>query len=80
MTTKPRLLETDAYPFEFISEVAERESWRKEIHRPIYHLHKWWAKRLGSIFRGILLGASADRIARRSQGRAELLDTALSPS
>ena len=60
MTTKPRLLETDAYPFEFISEVAERESWRKEIHRPIYHLHKWWAKRLGSIFRGILLGAALD--------------------
>jgi putative DNA methylase len=60
MTTEPRLLETDAYPFEFISEVGERESWRKEIHRPIYHLHKWWAKRLGSIFRGILLGAALD--------------------
>ena len=23
---------------------------------PIYHVHKWWAKRLGSVFRGILLG------------------------
>ena len=31
---------------------------RKEIHRPIYHVHKWWAKRLGSVFRGILLGCS----------------------
>lgn len=60
MMTKTRLLETDAYPFEFISQVAERESWRKEIHRPIYHLHKWWAKRLGSIFRGILIGAQLD--------------------
>ena len=53
-----RLIETDAFPFEFLSRLAERESWRKEIHRPIYHVHKWWAKRLGSIFRGILLGAA----------------------
>lgn len=51
-----RLIETDAFPFEFISQLAERESWRKEVHRPIYHIHKWWAKRLGSVFRGILLG------------------------
>lgn len=53
-----RLIETDAFPFEFLSHLAERESWRKEIHRPIYHVHKWWAKRLGSVFRGILLGAA----------------------
>jgi len=51
-----RLIETDSFPFEFLSRLAERESWRKEIHRPIYHVHKWWAKRLGSVFRGILLG------------------------
>ena len=51
------LIETDAFPFEFLSRLAERESWRKEIHRPIYHVHKWWAKRLGSVFRGILLGS-----------------------
>src|SRR5439155_6304300 len=28
------------------------------IHRPVYHVHKWWATRLGSIFRGILLGST----------------------
>ena len=53
-----RLIETDAFPFEFLSQLAERESWRKEVHRPIYHVHKWWAKRLGSVFRGILLGTA----------------------
>lgn len=52
----PRLIESDAFPFEFLSSLAERESWRKEIHRPIYHIHKWWAKRLGSVFRGTILG------------------------
>lgn len=55
---KGRLIETDAFPTAFLSQLAERESWRKEVHRPIYHVHKWWAKRLGSVFRGILLGCS----------------------
>ena len=50
------LLESDQFPIDFLSLLAERESWRKEIYRPIYHMHKWWAKRLGSIFRGLLLG------------------------
>jgi putative DNA methylase len=56
-TREQRLIESDAFPFEFLSRLAERESWRKEIHRPIYHVHKWWAKRLGSVFRGVLLGS-----------------------
>lgn len=51
-----RLIETDDFPVDFLSKLALRESWRKEIHRPVYHVHKWWAKRLGSVFRGILLG------------------------
>src|SRR5215216_3819700 len=50
-------LESPSFPFERLSEVAELESWRKEVNRPIYHLHKWWAQRLGSVFRGILIGA-----------------------
>ena len=53
----PRAIENDDFPFERLSQIAERESWRKEIYRPIYHVHKWWAQRLGSVFRGILLGA-----------------------
>ena len=53
----PRAIEGDDFPFEQLSRIAERESWRKEVYRPIYHVHKWWAQRLGSVFRGILLGA-----------------------
>jgi len=52
-----RLIESDSFAFEWVSEIAEVESWRKEVHRPIYHLHKWWAKRLGSVFRAIVLGS-----------------------
>jgi adenine-specific DNA methylase len=53
-----RLIESDSFPFEFVSELAEMESWRKEVYRPIYHIHKWWANRLGSVFRAILLGSA----------------------
>ena len=48
------------FPTLEISELAQQESWRKEINRPLYHIHKWWATRLGSVFRGIILGALAD--------------------
>ncbi|MCL5282056.1 MAG: adenine-specific DNA methylase [Planctomycetes bacterium] len=49
------LIESDSFPFAFLSDLAEIESWRKEIYRPVYHTRKWWATRLGSVFRGILL-------------------------
>lgn len=45
------------FPSLEISRIAMQESWRKEIYRPIYHIHKWWANRLGSVFRAITLAA-----------------------
>ena len=54
--TGPCALEDDDFPFEAISDIAAVESWRKEINRPIYHIHKWWAQRLGTVFRAIILG------------------------
>lgn len=77
--SSPRLIESDAFPFEFISVLAEKESWRKEVHRPLAYLHKWWAKRLGSVFRSILLGCllSEDEDLRvefyRRQSRARVI-------
>ncbi len=54
-----RAIEDDDFPFEAFSDIAQAESWRKEINRPIYHVHKWWAQRLGSVFRAIVLGCFA---------------------
>ena len=45
------------FPAAEISKTAEYESWRKEVNRPIYHIHKWWATRLGTVFRAIALAA-----------------------
>lgn len=40
-----------------LSVVGTKESWRKEVHRPATSTHKWWAKRLGTVFRGIITSA-----------------------
>lgn len=51
----------DGFPFEALSDIAEVESWRKEVWRPVYHTHKWWAQRLGSVFRAVVLGCAVPR-------------------
>ncbi|CAB3752566.1 hypothetical protein LMG29542_01813 [Paraburkholderia humisilvae] len=54
-----RAIEDENFPFEALSVIAEMESWRKEINRPTTHIHKWWAQRLGTVFRAMTLGAFA---------------------
>jgi putative DNA methylase len=54
-----RAIEDESFPFEALSNVAEIESWRKEINRPLSHLHKWWAQRLGTVFRATVLATFA---------------------
>ncbi|MGO7604762.1 DNA methyltransferase [Rhizobium ruizarguesonis] len=56
-----RAIEADEFPFEYLSNLAEKESWRKEVNRPLSHIHKWWAQRLGSVFRATVLGALAPK-------------------
>ena len=53
----PRAID-DGFPFEAISQIAEAESWRKEVYRPVYHMHKWWAQRLGSVFRATIIASA----------------------
>ena len=43
------------FPIERINEIASRESRAKRHYRPIYTMHKWWARRLGCVFRSICL-------------------------
>lgn len=50
-----------SFPVEKINLLAERESWRKELNRPIYHIHKWWAQRLGSVFRALIIYILGDK-------------------
>lgn len=51
------VLETNP-PATFASTLALREGNSK---KPIYQIHKWWARRLGSVFRSILLAATAPK-------------------
>lgn len=64
-----------AFPAVRLSQIAEAESWRKEIHRPATHTHKWWAQRLGSVFRGIIASAvttSEEEAVRAFEGKLRL--------
>lgn len=48
----------NSFPFSKVSEIAYKESNAKRYYRPVLTLHKWFARRLGSVFRSILIYAS----------------------
>ncbi|NHI84033.1 MAG: DUF1156 domain-containing protein [Candidatus Thorarchaeota archaeon] len=41
-----------------ISKLAQDESGKRQHYRPVYSLHKWWARRSGAQFRSIILLAA----------------------
>lgn len=43
------------FPIEQVNDIAKREGHAKMYYRPVYTMHKWWARRLGSVFRTISL-------------------------
>lgn len=40
---------------DFISQITQDETGKRQYYRPIYSIHKWWARRPGALFRSILL-------------------------
>ncbi|GIV10243.1 MAG: DNA methylase [Fimbriimonadales bacterium] len=42
---------------QLISKLAQDETGKRQHYRPIYSLHKWWARRPGTLFRSIILMA-----------------------
>ncbi|WP_281272895.1 DUF1156 domain-containing protein [Haloplanus rubicundus] len=50
----------DKLPLNLMDELAEKETYRRDVYRPIYSLHKWWARRPGSTFRCLGLAALTD--------------------
>lgn len=50
-----RGIEIDSrFPEQFVDELSRREVFNKHLFRPSAYLHKWWARRCGSLFRAIL--------------------------
>ena len=48
------------FPIERVNEIAEKEGRAKPWYRPIYTMHKWWARRPGCLFRAITLYSLLD--------------------
>jgi len=61
----------DKLPLELMDEFAERESFRRDVYRPPYSMHKWWARRPGSTFRVLGLATLTDE----SVSSKDILDT-----
>jgi len=56
------------FPIEDLNRIAQKEGNAK---KPIYQMHKWWARRLGSVFRMLILTTFAeDDLERGSCGVA----------
>ncbi|MCL6536853.1 MAG: DUF1156 domain-containing protein [Armatimonadetes bacterium] len=43
---------------QLISKLSQDETGKRQHYRPIYSLHKWWARRPGTLFRAIILLAT----------------------
>jgi len=43
-----------SFPENFVDVLSRREVFNKHLFRPNTYLHKWWARRCGSMFRAIL--------------------------
>ncbi len=54
----------------FIADLALREKQIQQNYRPIIAVHKWFARRPGTLFRGLLLSEFSDRPLREAFYRA----------
>lgn len=51
----PRKKFVDSQTEDIISKLAQDETGKRQYYRPVYSLHKWWARRPGALFRSIVL-------------------------
>ncbi len=66
----------DSLNQKIISKLAQEESGKRQHYRPIYSLHKWWARRPGAQFRSIILMATGvDSNLFQMNQRGDLLDS-----
>jgi len=61
MTEAEKIIES-FLPLAQLNRLAELESYNKHLYRPATYIHKWWARRLGSVFRTILLAAFLEEV------------------
>lgn len=57
---RPELPIERGFPIERVNEIAQKEGLAKQWYRPIYTMHKWWARRPGVLFRSIVLYSLLD--------------------
>jgi adenine-specific DNA methylase len=48
------------FPFRKVNRLAASEAYNKHHYRPTNYQHKWWARRLGSVFRTLCISSLSD--------------------
>ena len=48
------------FPFREVNRLAASEAYNKHHYRPTNYQHKWWARRLGSVFRTLCISSLSD--------------------
>lgn len=56
MTANPEALQLDT-----LNEIIQNENSKRQFYRPVYSIHKWWARRSGSQFRAILFNTLGNK-------------------
>lgn len=56
----PRTAIEQGLPVLELNQLSLLETYNKHNYRPSNYIHKWWARRAGSVFRMIILGALSD--------------------
>jgi len=54
------MIEKD-FDIPFISDLALREKQIQQNYRPVIAVHRWFARRLGTLFRGLLLSEFSNK-------------------
>jgi adenine-specific DNA methylase len=62
------------YSIEFVAALALREKQIQQVYRPIIAVHKWFARRPGTLFRGLILSEFANLPIQQSYYQSHGLD------
>jgi len=50
----------DQLPLNYFNWIPEREQTRRDVYRPVYSIHKWFARRSGMLFRALEIACLSD--------------------
>jgi putative DNA methylase len=57
--------EINPYIEDTLNKLTQEETGKRQYYRPVYSIHKWWARRPGALFRSIILLSTLRKLSER---------------